>query len=183
MPGVAAVEPVYLEYQLGDAAPHRDRPRARARRRAASASIGVDPDCRRARPARRASDADWAKLNVPGTALYDRKSRPHPDQTNHPGESVFGKLADGVRTELAGRNITLVGSGFELGFDFGTDGTLIVSDRTFAEWVREPFTVPGADPLAEVDLGAVRLQPGRRRGRSAARRCRRCSPPTATWMC
>ena len=64
-----------------------------------------------------------------------------------------------MHTELAGRDITLVG-GFDLGFDFGTDGTLVVSDRTFAEWVRGPSTAPGTIRSREVDLGAVQLQPG-----------------------
>jgi putative ABC transport system permease protein len=73
---------------------------------------------------------------------------------------VFGKLEDGVQTELAGKTITLVGSGFDLGFDFSVDGTLIVSDQTFGRWLRAPYTAPGADPLADVDLFAVRLKPG-----------------------
>ena len=55
---------------------------------------------------------------------------------------MFGKLEPGTRTELAGRDITLIG-GFEMGFDFSTDGSLVVSDRTFATWVRAwPITVP-----------------------------------------
>jgi putative ABC transport system permease protein len=158
VPGVAAVEAVYLEYQLGNVRHTAVDPRARSQTRRARI-IGVDPNAR-AMHLPEVSDEDWAKLNVPGTALYDRKSRPHPDQRNHPGESVFGILEEDVRTELVGRNLTLVGEGFELGFDFGTDGTFIVSDRTFAEWVRRPFAMPGTDPLAEVDLGVVRLQPG-----------------------
>jgi len=156
--GVAAVDPVYLEYQLGNIRHTAADPRARTQTRRARI-IGVDPNAH-ALAIPGISAADWARLNVPGTALYDRKSRPHPDQRNHPGETVFGRLAEGMETELVGRNLTLVGSGFELGFDFGTDGTFIVSDRTFAEWVRRPYTAPGVDPLAEVDLGVVRLKPG-----------------------
>jgi putative ABC transport system permease protein len=158
VPGVAAVEAVYLEYQLGEVRHTAADPTARSQTRRARI-IGVDPNAR-AINLPEVSTEDWAKLNVPGTALYDRKSRPHPDQRNHPGETVFGVLAEGVRTELVGRNLTLVGSGFELGFDFGTDGTFIVSDRTFAEWVRRPFSLPGTDPLAEVDLGVVRIKSG-----------------------
>ena len=48
-----------------------------------------------------------------------------------PGETVFGPFAVGTQTELAGKNVELV-AGFDLGFDFATDGTLILSDRTFA---------------------------------------------------
>jgi putative ABC transport system permease protein len=163
VPGVASVDAVYLEYQLGEVRHTAIDPRDRTQTRRARI-VGVDPNAR-AITLPEVSDADWSRLNVPGTALYDRKSRPHPDQTNHPGESVFGPLGDGIRTELVGRSLTLVGGGFELGFDFGTDGTFIVSDRTFADWVRRPFTAPGVDPLAEVDLGVVRLQPGADRAR------------------
>jgi putative ABC transport system permease protein len=156
--GVAGVHAVYAEYQLGNLRHTADDPRARTQTRRVRV-VGVDPNSGALNlpgvPA-----ADWEKLNVPGTALYDRKSRAHPDQENHPGESVFGKLADGVQTELASRAITLVGSGFELGFDFGTDGTLIVSDRTFSEWIRRPYAAPGADALADVDLAVVQLTPG-----------------------
>jgi len=158
VPGVAAVEPVYLEYQLGNIRHTAADPGERTQTRRARI-IGVDPNGH-ALNLPEVSAADWAKLNAPGAALYDRKSRPHPDQRNHPGETVFGKLGDGMQTELVGRNLTLVGSGFELGFDFGNDGSFIVSDRTFADWVRRPFTAPGVDPLAEVDLGVVRLKPG-----------------------
>lgn len=156
--GVATIVPVYIEYQFGmlrhTAADPGERTQTRRIR-----VIGVDPDSG-ILDLPGATREDWERLLVPGTALYDRKSRPHPDQTHHPGESVFGKLANGVQTELVGKTITLVGNGFELGFDFGTDGTLVVSDRTMGAWVRAPYSAPGVDPLAEIDLVAVRLRPG-----------------------
>lgn len=158
VPGVADVVPVYVEYQLGLLRHTADAPQGRSQTRRVRV-VGVDPDAGILRlpdvPAE-----DWRRLRVPGTALYDRKSRPHPDPIHHPGETVFGRLADGVRTELSGRQITLVGHGFALGFDFAADGTLVVSDRTFARWVRGPYTPPGVDPLADSDLVAVRLVPG-----------------------
>ncbi len=92
------------------------------------------------------------RLVEPGAAIFDRRARP-----GKPGETVFGRLADGVTTELAGRRLTLVG-GFDLGADFTSDGTLVVSTDTFADLLRRPYT-PG-DPLAEVDFGLVRLDPG-----------------------
>ena len=155
VPGVRSVSPLYLEYataQLRHTAtdPHRRTNTRRIR------VIGVDP----------AADIldlpgvnaeEWRALNTPGTALFDRKSRAHPDQAHHPGETVFGKLEPGTRTELAGRDITLLG-GFDMGFDFTTDGSLVVSDRTFAKWVRAPLYP--FNPLAEADLGVVKLQPG-----------------------
>ena len=153
--GVRSVSPLYLEYATAQLRHTAGDPKGRTNTRQIRV-IGVDP----------AADVldlpgvtadEWRALNTPGTALYDRKSRPHPDQTNHPGESVFGKLEPGARTELAGRDITLVG-GFEIGFDFSTDGSLVVSDRTFSGWVREPLYP--LNPLAEADLGCVKLKPG-----------------------
>jgi putative ABC transport system permease protein len=156
--GVASVQAVYAEYQSANLRHTATDPLARTQTRRVRV-VGVDPNAG-VLNLPEVPPRDWERLNLPGTALYDRKSRPHPDQVNHPGETVFGKLAEGVETELAGRSLTLVGNGFELGFDFGTDGTLVVSDRTFGEWVRAPYTAPGTDPLAEVDLAVVRLRPG-----------------------
>jgi putative ABC transport system permease protein len=153
--GVKSAAPVYLEYQTAELRHTASDPQKRTNTRRVRV-IGVDPSADLL-DLPGVSAAEWQALNTPGTALYDRKSRPHPDQTNHPGESVFGKLAPGTRTELAGRDITLVG-GFDMGFDFSCDGSLVVSDRTFAKWVRAP--VHPLDPLAEVDLVAVKLQPG-----------------------
>jgi putative ABC transport system permease protein len=155
VPGVRSAAPVYLEYATAGLRHTAADPGKRTNTRRIRV-IGVDP----------AADvfdlpgvtaAEWAALNTPGTALYDVKSRPHPDQANHPGESVFGTLSPGTRTELAGREITLIG-GFEMGFDFSTDGSLVVGDRTFATWIREPMFPQ--NPLAQVDLAAVKLAPG-----------------------
>ncbi|MCE9562536.1 MAG: hypothetical protein K8U57_10840 [Planctomycetes bacterium] len=156
--GVSSIEPLYVDYQLGMLRHTSANPGERTQTRRIRV-VGVDPDAKLLNLPGVTAD-DWERLRVPGTALYDRKSRKHPDQVNHPGESVFGKLADGVQTELAGRDITLVGNGFDMGFDFGTDGTLIVSDRTYGAWIRAPYAAPGSDPLAEIDLVAVRLRPG-----------------------
>jgi putative ABC transport system permease protein len=157
VPGVRSAAPVYLEYATAQLRHTAADPKARTNTRRIRV-IGVDPAAD-VLDLPGVSAAEWQALNTPGTALYDTRSRPHPDQVNHPGESVFGKLEPGTRTELAGREITLIG-GFEMGFDFSTDGSLVVSDRTFAKWVREPMTAPGGNPLAEADLGAVKVQPG-----------------------
>ncbi len=156
--GVASVTPVYTEYQLGMLRHTAEDPSERTQTRRVRV-VGVDPDSR-VMNLPEVPAADWERLRVPGTALYDRKSRPHPDQVNHPGESVFGKLEDGMQTELSGKTLTLVGNGFDLGFDFSVDGTLIVSDQTFGRWIRAPYASPGTDPLADVDLIVVRLTPG-----------------------
>jgi putative ABC transport system permease protein len=155
VPGVKDVVPVFLEYQTAALRHTAPDPGARTQTRRIRV-IGVDPSAD-VLDLPEVSAKEWDALKTPGTALFDRKSRPHPDQTNHPGESVFGKLEPGARTELAGRDITLVG-GFEMGFDFGTDGSVVVSDRTFAGWVREPLYP--LNPLAQAELAAVKLQPG-----------------------
>jgi putative ABC transport system permease protein len=153
--GVQSATPVYVEYQTAALRHSASDPSNRTSTRRVRV-IGVDPSAD-VLDLPGVSQEEWAALNTPGNALYDRKSRPHPDQNNHPGESVFGKLAPGTRTELADRDIALVG-GFDMGFDFGTDGSLIVSDRTFAKWVREP--IHPLNPLAETDLVAIKLHPG-----------------------
>jgi putative ABC transport system permease protein len=70
---------------------------------------------------------------------------------------VFGPFAVGTRTELAGENLELA-AGFDLGFDFATDGTLILGDRTFARALREPYHPQS--PLAGIDYAAVRVEAG-----------------------
>jgi putative ABC transport system permease protein len=143
---------VYLEYQAAGLRHTAERARDRTQTRRIRV-VGVDPESGVLKLPD-VSASDWAQLRTPGTALYDRRSRPHPDRA---GETVFGKLEPGARSELAGRDITLV-AGFDLGFDFGTDGTLVVSDRTFEKWVREPLYP--LNPLAEADLVALRVAPG-----------------------
>jgi putative ABC transport system permease protein len=155
VPGVSSVSFVYLEYQVGNLRHTASDPAGRTHTRRVRV-IGVDPSAD-VLDLPGVTPEQWAALDTPGTALYDRKSRRHPDQRNHPGESVFGKLEPGAHTELMGRDITLVG-GFEMGFDFGTDGSLVVSDRTFSGWVREPMYP--LSPMAEADIGVVKLQPG-----------------------
>jgi putative ABC transport system permease protein len=152
VPGVAGAYPVYLDYQVGNvrhtAADPRDRTQSRRLR-----VVGVDPRDR-VLDLPNTDPGAWDQLNTPGTALYDRRSRPHPDPVA-PGETMFGVLAPGTRTELAGRDLTLVG-GFDLGFDFSTDGTLVVGDRTFSKYLREPYYP--LSPLARVDLGVIRVE-------------------------
>ncbi|AWM40489.1 FtsX-like permease family protein [Gemmata obscuriglobus] len=153
--GVASAHPVFVEYSTAALRHTADDPAARTSTRRVRV-IGVDPNADLLNLPGVSAD-DWRELNTPGTALYDRASRAHPDRTRHPGESVFGKLAPGTLTELAGRDVRLV-AGFEMGFDFGTDGSVVVGDRTFSQWVREPYYP--MSPLAEADIGVVKLRPG-----------------------
>jgi putative ABC transport system permease protein len=93
------------------------------------------------------------KLLAADTALFDRKTLPGDVK----GETVFGPLAVGTTTELAGRTITFVGD-FALGSDFTSEGCVILSEGTFADLLRRPYTY-GA-PLADVDFGLIRLDRG-----------------------
>jgi putative ABC transport system permease protein len=156
IPGVRSVHPLYLDNGAALLRNTDPDPRRRGASRAVRV-VGVDPDdflldLPELDPASPRYLGD--RIKAPGTALFDRRSHRDPDD---PTRSIFGPLVEGARTELAGQNITLVG-GFDLGPDFTSDGTLIVSSETFAELLRRPATL-GA-PLADVDLGIVRLEPG-----------------------
>ncbi|MCI0701240.1 MAG: FtsX-like permease family protein [Planctomycetia bacterium] len=153
--GVVHAAPVYLEYQSANLRHTASDPGERTHTRRIRV-IGVNPDDD-VLDLPGVTAEQWKQLNTPGTALYDRKSRAHPDQTNHPGQSVFGKLEPDVQTELAGRTITLIG-GFELGFDFSNDGSVVVSSDTFSDWVRKPYYP--INPMSEADLVVVKLEPG-----------------------
>lgn len=154
VPGVASAHAVYIDHDYGRLRHADPDPTTRGRTRRTRV-LGVDPASRAIDLPSLEQDA-WAKLNQPGTAFFDRKSRPA-QVPRTPGETVYGPLEPGLRTELSGQQLTLV-SGFDLGFDFGTDGTLVVSDRTFSKILREPYTI--GDPLAGVDLGVIRVVPG-----------------------
>jgi putative ABC transport system permease protein len=159
--GVRSVHPLYVEY---NASVLRD-PAAQADRRGPGRPIrvlGLDPHARLLRlpeldpdsPASRVAD-----LALPGNALYDRRAkRSLADRSL----SVFGPLADGLDTDLAGRNLHLAG-GFDLGTDFTADGTLLVSEDTFAAFLRPPPL--HAHGLDRVQIGLIRLDPNADRRR------------------
>jgi putative ABC transport system permease protein len=153
VPGVASAHAIYIDHDLGRLRNTNADPKRRGKSRRLRV-IGLDP-AGRAINLPNLDPGSWEKLRTPNTALYDRRSRPaeHP---RTPGETVFGPFAPGIKTELSGHEITLVG-GFDLGFDFGTDGTIVLNEVTFARILREPYTL--SDPLDDVDLGVVRLQP------------------------
>ena len=152
--GVASAEPLYIDNggaSLRDATVDAT---LRGPNRTVRV-VGVDPrlgllDLPELDPA----SATARALGTPGAALYDRLARADAER---PGASVYGPLEVGGSSELAGRRVAFVGS-VALGPDFTSDGTLIVSDRTFADLVRGPQTA--GPPLAEVDYGLVKLEPG-----------------------
>ena len=129
--------------------------------------IGVDPDAHlltlpELDPADDRSQVE--RLRVPGTALFDRRAKSEGTKGGLK-QTSYGPLAEGTVTDLTGRKVEFVGS-FDLGTDFTADGTLIVSEQTFLELLRKPYTFGTAS--ADVDIGLIRLEPGT--DRAAAKR-------------
>ena len=84
------------------------------------------------------------ELKQPDTAMFDQRAR-----------RFLGTAGDGVVTELARRQIRVVGN-FSLGPDFTTDGTVIMSDWNF----RRFFPTQSASDLNDVEFGVIKVRPG-----------------------
>ncbi|QDU19949.1 ABC transporter permease DevC [Urbifossiella limnaea] len=152
VPGVASVHAIYVEHNASTLRHTSADPAGRTQTRKLRV-VGVDPAAR-VFDLPNLDPGGWEALNRPGTTLFDRLSRRNADA---PVETVFGPFAVGTHTELAGQNLELA-AGFDLGFDFATDGTLILNDRTFTRTLREPYFPQS--PQAGVDYAAVRVGPG-----------------------
>jgi putative ABC transport system permease protein len=87
------------------------------------------------------------QLGRPGVVLADVRSK----------SEIYGELVEGVRSEVSGRTFRIGGT-FDLGTDFKSNGTLVMSARNFLD------TYPsrrGATPAGDqVDVGVIRLDPG-----------------------
>jgi putative ABC transport system permease protein len=155
--GVAEAHPLYLEYASTVRHTAEREPSQTIR------VIGVDPDAFLLdvpeldpnSPRSRVGD-----LRLPGNALFDTRSR----SARERGETVFGPMRPGTETELNSRAVTVVGQ-FEMGVDFATDGSLIVSTETFRRCLRPPFAT---DELEAIDLGLIRLKEGADRDQALA---------------
>jgi putative ABC transport system permease protein len=88
-------------------------------------------------------NANREKLKEPNTVLVDRRAR-----------RFLGMDGDAAESELNGAKVKIVGS-FALGPDFQSDGTVIMSDRTFAGLLRGP---PTSQPV--VDVGVIKIRSG-----------------------
>ena len=101
-------------------------------------AFGFDPD----EPVFLFADvnANREKLKEPGTVLVDRQAR-----------RFLGMNGGASEAEINGMKIKIVG-GFALGPDFVSDGTVMMSDRTFASLLR------GA--AAGVDVGVIKVRSG-----------------------
>ena len=158
VPGVRSVHALYLENALGTLRDTNPDLQHRLPNRGIRV-IGLDPDAHLLKLPELDPDDDRCqidKIRTPGTALFDRNSKSEATRGGL-AQTSYGPLAAGTEAELTGRDIELVGD-FALGTDFTTDGTLIVSEQTFLELMRKPYTLGPA--TAAVDIGLIRLEPG-----------------------
>lgn len=99
-------------------------------------SVLLAPDLDRLRPL----------LLQPETALIDAKSR-----------DFYGVTGPGTVSELNGKRIRISGK-FELGPNFRVDGNLLMSDRNYSIYGRDPRSRrPATD---NVEFGLIKLKPG-----------------------
>lgn len=84
-------------------------------------------------------------LSEPRTAVADINSR---------GKYALRTMGDGYL--LNDKPLSVAGT-FDLGIDFSTDGNLLMSTRSFAEYF--PFRTGAGDPLRLVDIGVVQVEP------------------------
>jgi putative ABC transport system permease protein len=155
LPGVRSVHPLYMEYYLSLVRNPAESPEKRPPNRPIRV-IGVAPEAYLLKfpalnPAPGATDSHVDELHQFGRALFDRGGKTNSDNRS---ESLFGAMVPGVQTDLAGRRIHIVGE-VDLGSDFGADGTLIMSEESFVDLLRRPYTM--GDERAEVEIGLVRL--------------------------
>ncbi len=138
--GVARVTPVYIETvasEWTDQSSPLDERNVRWIR-----MIGIEPDNHPLLMAGLGHRID--ALKRPDRVLVDAQSRP-----------FYGTLGEGTNAELTGNDVEIIGN-FQLGTDFATQGTVIVSTERFASTLRDPYLFP--EPLDHVDLGVVKLR-------------------------
>ncbi len=87
---------------------------------------------------------DWGR---PGRAMADARSR----------TDRLGPLRPGMVSELSGKTVRIVGT-FDLGADFQSDGTLVMSDTSLAEIFPDRRGLSKADD--PVNVGLLRVRPG-----------------------
>ena len=104
-------------------------------------AFGFDPDA----PVFRYADvnANREKLKDPNTVLVDRRAR-----------HFLGMDGGATEAEINGTKVKIVGN-FALGPDFQSDGTVIMSERTFTNLLRGPAGNPSS-----IDLGVLKVDAG-----------------------
>ena len=108
---------------------------------------------------------EWGR---PGMAMADRRSRP----------SDSGPLEAGTVSELSGKTVRILGT-FELGVDYQSDGTLIMSDSTLARHLPRPPRRRRAGDDDVTDRHACACGRGPIWSRSVAGSRRPCRPTSA----
>lgn len=86
-------------------------------------------------------ESEIDKLKSPGTVLIDTRTRDY-----------FGQRHIGLETELGLTHIAVVGE-FTIGTGYGSDGALMMSERTFS-------SLFGGMPLDRINVGLIKLTPG-----------------------
>ena len=138
--GVESVQPIYLE-RAGTELRVLGRPSRSIR------VIGVPLDGRVF--ADDAMDKRRTEIAQPQTALLDRRTK-----------RMYG-LERSDRERLSAQDVELSGKRLrfvdyvEIGTDFVHDGSLVMSDQSFASYF--PWRNSGGDPLSTVDFGLIRL--------------------------
>lgn len=88
-------------------------------------------------------------LKMPNTALIDRRAR-----------AEVGPREAGITTELAEREVRIVGT-FSLGTDFASgNGNLIMSDQNFLRYFANRGPEEDERSFATVDIGLLKVDPG-----------------------
>lgn len=88
-------------------------------------------------------------LKMPNTALIDTRAR-----------AEIGPREAGIQSELAERNIRIVGT-FALGTDFASgNGNLIMSDQNFLRYFANRGPEEEERSFATADIGLVKVKPG-----------------------
>ena len=101
-------------------------------------------------------------LHTPGAVLMDRLSRPE-----------FGPKTPGTEAKVNDRRVTVVGQ-FTQGGGFAADGVLLASDETFSR-------INHGWPLDRVNMGLIKLEPGRDPVSTAAALNRRLPEDVRVW--
>ncbi len=142
-PGVQAAYAVYLEYTTSV---WKDTGIAESKRPSSNPIrvIAFDPD----QPVLINPDvnAHRADLRILFNVLLDRKSKP-----------AYGIVEPGIDRELS-KHTVHVADTFRLGTDFASDGSVIMSDLTYAQLFPNELTPDATLSLA--DLGVVRVERG-----------------------
>jgi len=105
-------------------------------------------------------------LKEADTVLVDRSARP-----------FLGMASGALQTELARTEVRIVGT-FSLGPDFASDGTVIMSDRTFARLAAGAGA--GSEP-PDPEVGIIMLSPGENIG-AMQQALRAALPPSVVVM-